>query len=164
MDIYSYKLALESLVKPGPDQTLVNVNQAWEYFKESLGVMIEDENYEELGFSIGAAYYYEDKTLRINEDQFEVYLGRLIDAVSGISWRTAEINFYYFYKMNPELRSKLKEVQNPEIEVAYNITNEKEDVFKNTDTFVSLVESNQAVLEIIRDLIPIKASYSFWLT
>jgi hypothetical protein len=164
MDIYSYKSQLESLVKPAPDQTLVNARLAWEFIKPSLLEAIDGENYEELGFSISLASYFEGKTLLINEDQFEFYIGRLIDADPGINWRTAEINFYYFYEMNPELRSLLNGDQNPDIDVAYNTTDGKEEIYKRVDTFIGFVDSKQAVLEILRDLVPVRSSYSLWLT
>jgi hypothetical protein len=164
MDIYSYKSQLECLVKPAPEDALVNAKQAWEFIKQSLVEAIDGENYEELGFSISLASYFEGKTLLINENQFELYIGRLIDADPGISWRTAEINFYYFYEMNPRIRSLLDGDQNTDIEVAYNTTDGKEDIHKKIDTFIGFVDSKQAVLEILRDLVPVRSSYSFWLT
>lgn len=94
MNIYTLKTQFEEMVLPSSSHTLVNAQQAWEIFKASVRDGL-DENYcEELGFSTSVASYYDGKSVHYDEDQFQVYFGRLIDAEKGYPWRTAEVNFY----------------------------------------------------------------------
>ncbi|HZU86731.1 MAG TPA: hypothetical protein VFF78_04580 [Anaerolineaceae bacterium] len=163
MNIYTFKTQLESELHPAPLHTLVSAEQAWGYFKTAMSEYLEDADCEELGFSASVASHYDGNKTQVDENLFQIYFGRLIDAKKGHPWHTAEINFYYRYAMNAELRSLLNELPQQDIEVAYCASEDAGIIRQKIDTVFTFADGHPAIWDAIRELSPTLASFHFWI-
>lgn len=163
MDIYTFKTRFENLLQPPPDHSLVNAEQAWTYFKASLREDLAEEACEELGFSVSIANHFDGKTLRSDESLFQIYFGRLIDAVKGHPWQTAEINFYYRYPMNEELHCLLAELQKQDVETAYCKSEDQNIINQKTAAIFAFADEKRRIWDAVRQLTPSSADFHFWI-
>jgi hypothetical protein len=156
MDIYTLKIKLEGKVRPAPLQSLVSVELAWGYFKQFIRNDLDEDHCEEFGFSVSEVVHGEDIL-------FQIYFGRLIDAVKEHPWRTAEINFYFEYGINSELRLLLMEYPQCDIETAYCTSEEKKVIGQKIDAVIAFADEKQRIWDAVRNLTPVNSSYHFWI-
>jgi hypothetical protein len=84
MDIFTFKLQFEQIVQPAPPHSLISAEQAWSYFKTSVKERIDDAYCEEFGFSASVASSFDGTCMHSDENLFQVYFGRMVDAEKGI--------------------------------------------------------------------------------
>jgi hypothetical protein len=163
MDIYAFKRQFEERVRPAPLEALVSAEQAWSYFKESLPETVADEACEEAGFSVSLASYFQGHQLIVDENLFQIYFGRLIDARKASSWQTAEINFYYRYEINRQLTALLASLPRQDFEIARCASDEKNLSRQKIETLAAFGDEKRAIWEAVRALKPALADFHFWI-
>jgi hypothetical protein len=162
MDISAYKIHLENMLQPAPLHALVSAEQAWAYLKTSIREPLDEDFCDEFGFSMSLASHYDGNKSVVDENLFQIYFGRLIDPAKGRAWRTAEINFYYRYPMNAQLRALLAELPQQDFEVAYCTTEEEAVIRQKIDSVFAFADQKQSIWDAVRELQPTLASYHFW--
>jgi hypothetical protein len=162
-NIYTFKAHFEELVQPAPQTAPVCAHQAWDIFRNSLLELPEDEACEELGFSMSLASHFDGHQVVVNENQFQIYFGRLVDAVKGSPWHTAEINFYYRYAMNPRLLALLAQFDLQDCETAFCKADDPERIQQKIERVCAFAAERQELWKAVQDLQPELASYHFWI-
>jgi hypothetical protein len=163
MNIYTFKKQFEEKVQPAPSQPPIAAEQAWSIFKESILQGLDETRCEEIGFSLSTASYRDGKTVRRDENLFQVYFGRLIDAEEACAWHTAEINFYYRYAMNVKLRFLLSELHQQEIEMAFCSREESGVIRQKMETFFDFAFKQKSIWDEIRCLETVQTYFHFWM-
>ena len=163
MNIYEFKTESDRIFQPGPTHALISVEQAWAAFKASLTEPLEEDFSDELSFSFSLASQYDGNKTVIDENLFQIYFGRLIDITKSYPWRTAEINFYYRYSMNPQLRSLLADLTQQDFEVAYSTTEDPAVIQQKIDSVLAFADQNYTIWDVVRELKPALSSYHFWI-
>lgn len=163
MNIYALKIQFEQTVQPAPSHALIGAEQAWKYFEAAILQRLDDVLCEEFGFSMSAASYFDGAHVHMDENLFQVYFGRLIDAEKGQPWHTAEINFYYRYEMNARLRLLLSELRQQDIETAFCSSEDEKIICQKVDTVFAFANERRLIWDEIRDLKPVQSSFHFWI-
>jgi hypothetical protein len=163
MNIYTLKTQMESIVQPAPLHVLVSAEQAWGEFKKMLSEDLDEDYCEEFGFSTSLASHFDGKEVHTDENLFQIYFGRLIDADKGYPWRTAEINFYYRYEMNTELQHLLSELKQQDIEIFYCKSEDERRIRQKIDTVFAFADEKHRIWRAVRELKPILSSFHFWI-
>jgi hypothetical protein len=164
MTIYTFKSQFEQTVKPGPAHRLIHAEQAWAYLKETIHQPILQAFSEELGFSMSTASYSDGHKVQTDENLFQIYFGRLIDAVKGSPWHTAEIYFYYRYEMNARLRDLLSALQPQDVETAFLHTEDEKLVCQKMNAIFAFADQQQLFWDEVRELSPVVSSFEFLIT
>ena len=163
MDIYKFKTESDRIYQPEPTHALISAEQAWAAFKAGLSEPKDEDYYDEFGFSFSLGSHYDGNKSVIDENLFQIYFGRLIDSSKGYPWRTAEINFYYRYPMNPQLRSLLAELPQQDFEVAYSTTEDPAIIRQKIGSVLAFADQKQAIWDAVRELKTALSSYHFWI-
>ncbi|MCE1252105.1 MAG: hypothetical protein LWX83_00985 [Anaerolineae bacterium] len=163
MNIYELKNWLEQNVESTPQKNPLEAAQAWDVFKTSLNQGPDEAHCEELGFSMSAAVYLKGGNLFVDEDRFQIYFGRLIDAKINKTWRTAEIIFYYRYEMNARLIDLLSDLKQQDIETAFCSSEEKQEIFRKVETVFNFADRQQLIWDEVRRLKAVQSSFHFWI-
>ncbi len=163
MNIYTLKKQFEQMLHPAPSYTLIGAEPAWEYFTTAIKSGLDKSYCEELGFSMGMASHSEGNNGHTDENLFQVYFGRLIDAEEKSAWRTAEINFYYRYEMNANLGWLLSEHPQEDIETAFCSREDEDGVRRKIETVCVFAKERRAIWDEIRELNPVQSNYHFWI-
>ena len=162
MNIYHLKARLDQQIQP-ISGVQVDAEQAWAVFKSMLAEDLDENFCQELGIGFSTAIFLNGKEVVRDENTFQIYFGRLIDAVPGFAWRTAEINFYYRYPMNTRLSSLLSSLKTADFEIAFCKTDSKTEIQQKIETLFAFADGQTEIWRTVQNLTA-KASYTFWLT
>jgi hypothetical protein len=163
MNIFTFKQQFELIVQPPPSCALIGAKQAWENFKSAVQERLEGAHCEEVGFSMSTAAHFDGTRLHSDENLFQIYFGRLIDAEKNESWRTAEINFYYRFEMDASLRRLLSGFQPHDFEIAFCSHEPQEQINQKIETVFAFAEQRQALWDEIWAMTPVESSFHFWI-
>ena len=139
-----------------------SAEQAWAVFKAAIQQGLDEDYSEEIKIGFGEATFYDGFQVIRNENQFQIYFGRLIDADPGNRWRSVEIDFYFRYDLTHELSRLLAEFSSLDFEIFYAKTHPRREVEQKIAAFFAFGDQRQAFWDAVRSLEP-RASYSFWL-
>jgi hypothetical protein len=162
MKIGELKQTFESVIQPDPQQPIVDCAQAWAFFKEFLKLFPDGDENEEFGFSFSFANINDGITSKIDADFFQVYFGRLIDAKIDTEWHTAEINFYYRFEMNANLSRLLAALPKEDIETAFYLLEGMPVILNKESEVIDFADHQSEIWNELKQLIPVLASYHFW--
>jgi len=162
MKIGELKQTFDTAIQPDPQQPIVECNLAWQYFKQFSNHFPEGDENEEFGFSFSFANINDGVNSRVEPNLFQVYFGRLIDAKKGFLWRTAEINFYFHFKMNENLSRLLAALPTEDVETAFFINEGLPVILKKEAQVTEFADSQPEIWKEINHIEPVLASYHFW--
>ena len=145
MNIFMFKMQLEQIVQPPPLHSLISAEQAWMNFKAPIKECLDEAYCEEFGFSMSMASHFDGAHILTDENLFQVYFSRLIDAKKGYSWQFADINFYYRYKMNAKLRFLLAKLRQQNIETAFCRSEDEKVIRQKFDTVFTFADEQKLI-------------------
>jgi hypothetical protein len=154
MDIYTFKKQFKAAMQP--ENPSLPLEQTWEVFKQFLIQQVEQEYCEEFSFGTGLVS-------RKSEDRYQIYFGRLIDAVKECRWQTAEINLYIEYKMDPAIRQLLPELPAQDIEDATRISDDQALIRQKLEGFIDAVDQLIPLFHILQNRTPVLREIQFYL-
>jgi hypothetical protein len=163
MNIYTFQKQFIQQVQPPPTGQLIGPLAAWNFLKDAVRSKLDEPTCTEFGFAISAATHFDGKQLLIDENQFQVYFGALIDAARNQAWHTAEINFYYRYPMYAGLRQILLHLQQQEIETAFCSHDDPVSIQKKLNSVFTFADGQTETWRAIQDIEPAQTNFHFWI-
>lgn len=159
-NIYDLKAEFDELEKSECPKH-ARLEQSWEYFKESLSVPLDEDYVDEFGASLGIVTQYTDRKLYGDVDLFGCNFSRLIDSRRHANWRTAEIEFGFYFTITPELRDFAKRFPRYNIEAFCEKTEEIPADEEKIQTVIAFMELQTEVWDILRNMDPVKVTNFF---
>lgn len=156
MDASELKQSLDSSLR-SPSGGLIDAEAAWSVLRRLLSTPPEGTASQELCFSV-------------NEDQREqadaqsrmlLYLGWLLDAEQGSSWRTVEVALYYRYHLSLGLADRLDDLRQYSFDTALDADPNDPDL---VGTFLKRVDAAAPVWAELRGKTAESSDYSCHVT
>ena len=146
MDAIELKRTLDRSLGPASGGRRVDAESAWDELRTMLRHPPDGTAYQELCFSLN-----EDEE---RPDRLLLYLGWLMDAEKGLTWRTFELSLYYRYALTPALADLLDDLRRHSFDTALEADPADPDL---VGTFLRRVDSAGPVWDALREL-PIETS------
>jgi hypothetical protein len=157
MNFLTFKKMFEEKIQP--DSLTMDLNKTRDFFTQYLKIRIDESVYEEFGFSAGMITNIDAGH---DENYYQIYFGRLVDAHKDCSWRTIEINIYIRYNLPNELKTNLVCFPEYEIERAFDLSAGEVIINSKVEEFLAYIGNITDVWAVLQKQTPYQRIVTFY--